>query len=294
MRKLTLIVDGHNLAYRCYYQPNLKRLRRPSDKKKSGVYDGFLKNIHKLCNKFQPNYLVIAFDPADGADNKRKDYAEYKANRIGKPKKSLIRQVFDVQLTLVHLGVRIICVKGVEADDVIWHLAQLVKETKHDGLIVTSDMDMLQCVTKRIRVYDDRMSVMWSRKAVKEQYHFSPEQIPVYKALKGDSTDNVAGVRGIGPKGALKLVQKYKYPQDIREHLLNKKQRKEFDASLKAVSLLHHIEIAKSARAVMTMQFQRNESRAKKVLKKYGCASILRTFNQWLTVLPHAKRKKSP
>lgn len=292
MRKLTLIIDGHNLAYRCYYQPNLRRLRRPSDKKKSGVYHGFLTGLHKLCNKFQPNHLVIAFDPKDGAENKRKDYAEYKANRIGKVKRSLIRQVFDLQLTLLHLGVRIITVKGIEADDVISHLAQLVKETKHDGLIITSDMDMLQCVTKRIRVYDDRMKMMWDRKAVKAKYQFRPEQIPVYKALKGDSTDNVAGVRGIGPKGALTLVKKYKYPQDIREHL-RKSQRKEFDASLKAVSLLHHIEIAKAARAVMTMQFQRNEARARKVLKKYGCASILRTFDQWLTVFPHDGQKKS-
>ncbi len=285
MKKLTLIIDGHNLAYRCYYQPNLKRLRRPSDKKKSGVYHGFLANLHQLCTQFQPDHLVVAFDPADGAENKRKDYAEYKANRIGKVKKSLIRQVVDLQLTLLHLGVRIICVKGVEADDVIWHLAQITKEIKHQGIIVSRDHDLLQCVTKHIRMYDGVKKEMWDRKAVKQRYHIRPERIPVYKALVGDTTDNIAGVRGIGPKGALKLVKKYKYPGTILEHL-RKKQRKEFEASLKAVSLLHHIEIAKSARAVMTVQFQRSTSRAKKVLKKYGCASILRTFDQWLEVFP--------
>lgn len=285
MRKLTLIIDGHNLAYRCYYQPNLKRLRRPSDNKKSGVYLGFLRGLHELCMKFQPDYLVVAFDPADGADNKRKDYAGYKGNRGARPKKSLIRQIFDVRLTLVHLGVRVICVQGIEADDVIYHLVQLVKEVKQDGIIVTADHDMLQCVTKRIKMWDARSKEMWTRKAVKQRYHISPERIPVYKAIVGDTTDNIAGVRGLGPKGALKLVKRFKYPQDIREHL-TKKQRKEFDASLKAVSLLHHIEIAKKARTVMAMQFKPNQKYAKRLLKEYDCQSIIKNFSQWSMAFP--------
>lgn len=207
-RKKIIVIDGNSLLYRAFYAlPNLTT----SDGRPTGAVYGLSMMLLRLLDEEKPDYCVVAFD-APGPTFRHEAYAEYKATRIKAPDE--LRQQAPLARRVCHaLGIPILEVPGVEADDIVGTVARRAEERGLDVLIVTGDLDALQLVTDRVHVLTTRRgiteTVRYDRAAVKERYGLEPWQIPHLKALAGDKSDNIPGVPGVGEKTAVKLLQAF-------------------------------------------------------------------------------------
>lgn len=273
---MIILIDGHNLAYRMYYQPGLKRLKR-ADGKTSGVFFGFLSNIQKIITKFRPERLFIVFDGRNSSLHKSKTLKGYKAGRK-KAKKSLYRQINDLQKLFTNLGIRVLVKEKTEADDILWHIA---KFNPFKSIIISADRDMLQCITDLVKVYDDKEKKMWDAKAVRKKYGVIPKQIGLFKALSGDKSDNVKGVFGIGRITAARIIRKRQTIKRISGKL-NRRQRAAFLEALKIVQLERNQNLEYFLARELKKPLHINKLEVKKLLKLYSCYSILKKFPEWL------------
>ena len=216
-----VLLDGHSLAYRAFYA-------LPTDlATKAGTVTnavfGFTSMLVKLLGDEQPEYLAVAFDAPARTFRYELD-PEYKANRKETPslfasQMPLIREVLDT------LQVPVLCVEGVEADDVIATLATLAAGDGLDVIVVTGDRDAFQLIEDpHIKVLYNRRGVsdyvLYDEAGIKERYlGVTALQYPQYAALRGDSSDNLPGVPGIGEKTAASLIVKYGDLDGVFEHL---------------------------------------------------------------------------
>ncbi|MFA7560107.1 MAG: DNA polymerase I [Sphaerochaeta sp.] len=220
-RKKSLIIDGYGLIYRSYYGFINNPMRSANGENISAVY-GFFATLLKLVREEKIDYLSVAMDTS-GPTFRHDLYDLYKANRDKAPE-DLHSQVPYITAILEALGIPVLEHSGWEADDII---ASLAKEATDDGIqtiMFTGDKDLLQLVN------DDVIALRPAKKGesfyrpmgkteVEEEFGITPEQIIDFLALVGDSSDNVPGVRGIGQKGATKLLGEYKTLEGIYEHL---------------------------------------------------------------------------
>ncbi len=219
MSKL-LLLDGHSLAYRAFYALPTD-LATSSGQVTNAVY-GFTSMLIKVVGDEHPDHLAVAFDTAAPTFRKEKD-ASYKAGRKETPdlfraQLPLIRQVLEA------LAVPILEVDGVEADDVIATLAERAAGDGTDVIVVTGDRDSYQLVRDpHIRVLYNKRGVsdyaLYDEAGILERTGVTPAQYPEYAALRGDPSDNLPGVPGIGEKTAAKLVSTYGTLEEIFEHL---------------------------------------------------------------------------
>lgn len=209
-----LLVDGNNLMYRSFFA--MPRLTR-SDGLPNGALHGFVATLRKILREEEPEYAAVAFD-ARGPTFRHEAYPEYKANRPEMPPE-LVQQVpFTRDLSQV-LGVTVVEIAGVEADDVIGSLARAGSGRGYRVLIVSGDKDLLQLV-------DDRVSVVLPADTTKRldpagveaKLKVPPGRVPDYLGLVGDSVDNIPGVPGIGPKTATALIASFGGIEDILAH----------------------------------------------------------------------------
>src|SRR4030067_2072652 len=284
--KTIILIDGSNLAYRLWHQPKLQKLIR-KDGKKSGVVYGFLINLQKLLIKFQPHDYIVVFDSITSSAERKLKNPNYKSNRPkSKGKKALFRQIRDIQTCLTSIGAKVAMPVDVEADDLLFHLANEIRiENEIEGnqiqaIIVSADHDLFQSIGSNVRVYDDQRNKMWSSVEVKERYGILPNQITLYKSLVGDKSDNIKGVIGIGPKIALTLIKRYKKYAKVHKHLTNK-QRKMFDSAYNVISVRLSAKIALDAIKLLRMYTEVDYKLAKKLLKDYSCTSLLVKFKHW-------------
>lgn len=277
-KKTILIIDGHNLAYRSFHQPARKHLRC-ADGRPSGVFYGFMTDMHRLIQQFKPIAVVVIFDTITGAKI-NKDYKGYKQNRKP-PKKALIRQIKDIRKALKYLSVKVIWKDGWEADDIIFGTNLFFRNFQNcRTVIVTADHDMLQCIDRWTTVWDDRFKKFWNRKTFKQHYGFAAWRLPIYKALAGDRNDGVRGTPGIGKKTAIKLIKKHKWEPRIIEQL-NGKQQEEFRFSMKAVRLRTSVSLQDYIHKQMELKRQWKLKKCLKLLNKYQCRSIINKFPKW-------------
>ncbi len=208
-RKKLMIIDGNALIHRAFHA--LPPLATKEGELVNAVY-GFTTILFRAMKDLRPSHVVVTFDVAGGTF-RHEQYAEYKAHRTKQPDE-LYAQIPMVK-DLVHtMGIPTVELKGFEADDVIGTISkQLDEEADIQSIIVTGDMDTLQLVDDNTRVYTMRKgisdTIMYDAKAVMERYGLEPNQMIDYKALRGDPSDNIPGVRGIGEKGALTLLKQY-------------------------------------------------------------------------------------
>ena len=232
MAKL-LLLDGHSLAYRAFYA--LPADLATKDGTVTNAVYGFTSMIVKVLADEQPDYVAVAFDtPGPTFRNAMDD--EYKAGRKETP------PVFSAQLPLIRevldaLQFPVLTVEGVEADDVIATLATQADQAGIDVIVVTGDRDTFQLV------HDPHVQVLYNKRGVSDYALYdeagivertggvTPEQYPDYAALRGDPSDNLPGVPGIGEKTAAKLITTYGTVEGILEHLddLPPKQRQNLD-----------------------------------------------------------------
>ncbi|HTP56705.1 MAG TPA: DNA polymerase I [Candidatus Paceibacterota bacterium] len=209
MRKLILI-DSNALVHRAFHA--LPPLTAPDGRMTNAVY-GFTSVLLKMLNDLKPDFIAATFDMA-GPTFRHEEYEEYKATRVKAPDE-LYAQIPLVKDILTAMGIPIFEHAGFEADDVIGTIAQQTQELPDlQTIIVTGDLDTLQLVHgKKVVVFTLRKgmtdTVTYDESGVHERYGMSPGQVPDFKGLKGDPSDNIPGVKGIGEKTAVSLIQEF-------------------------------------------------------------------------------------
>ena len=211
-----ILIDGHGLAYRAFYaMPDLEN----SQKEKVGAVYGFLNMLLKLIEEFNPEFLAVSFDK-ERPKERLALYEAYKANRQKTPE-ALSIQFSYIEELLDILGIPIIIETNYEADDCIGTVAFSAK--KQNVLIASGDKDLLQTVSHNVKiVYPQKGFAKFSiydEKAVIDEFGFKPEFIPDYKALAGDSSDNIPGAQGIGAVTAKKLISQHGNIENIFANL---------------------------------------------------------------------------
>ncbi len=210
MNRLVLI-DGNAILHRAYHA--LPPLTSPDGSLVNAVY-GFTSMLLKIWNDFHPTHLAIAFDRPEPTFRK-KMFVGYQAKRP-EMEEGLVSQIDKVRDLVSAFGVPTFDAAGFEADDVIGTITQKVKRTIDETIIVTGDRDLLQLVDnkKGVKVFMPTKGLsegkLFGEEEAKERLGVLPKQIPDFKALAGDSSDNYPGVAGIGPKTAVKLLETYK------------------------------------------------------------------------------------
>lgn len=213
-----VLIDGHAMLYRAFYAfPPTLTTR--SGTLVNAVY-GFTRILLNLIGELSPKYLAASFDI--GKTFRHQQYPEYKAHREKMPDE-LKAQEKIVYRVVSTLNIPVHTKDGFEADDVIGTLATRASQNKVESIIVTGDMDALQLVNQdTIKVYvpgrGQKPTQIFDSQAVRQKYHLLPHQIIDYKALAGDSSDNIPGVRGIGPKTATKLLQVFPDIESIYDY----------------------------------------------------------------------------
>ena len=200
-----LLIDGNSILNRAYFA--LPAMNDSEGRNTNAVY-GFINILLKVLSDYAPDKLVVAFDMR--GHNFRKDiYPEYKANRHGMPD-DLAAQMPVLHDLLAAMKVAVVEKGGVEADDII---GTICKDFDGDSYIVSGDRDMLQLVSDKTTVLLTKKGVteveVLNPETLKSTYNLTPSQIIEYKALRGDTSDNIPGVRGVGEKTALALLEKY-------------------------------------------------------------------------------------
>lgn len=219
MEKLILI-DGSGLIYRGFYAiPPF--FRSPAGVQTNAVF-GFTSILLTILANHKPDYLAVAFDKK-GPTFRHKAYTEYKATRIKAPQE-LYDQIPLVKEVVSAFGIPGFEVEGFEADDILAAIVALLgPKTDVHTLIASGDFDVFQIASDKVSILYPtkgfKEAEIFGAEEIKKRYGITPAQIPDYKGLAGDNSDNIPGVMGIGDKGATKLLQDYKTLENIYEHL---------------------------------------------------------------------------
>ena len=208
-----LLVDGTAYLFRAYYAlPAFTT----ADGRPTGALHGVVSMIQRLLREDPPDLLAFVMD-APGPTFRDEIYPEYKANRDVMPE-DLREQIEPVVNVVAAMGVPLLRVSGVEADDVIGTLAAQARDEGLDTLISTNDKDFAQLVGPRVRLVNWINNRVMDSAGVEEKFGVPPERIRDYLALAGDTSDNIPGVRGVGPKTAAKWLQAYGSLDGVKEN----------------------------------------------------------------------------
>ncbi|MCL5021169.1 MAG: DNA polymerase I, partial [Bacteroidetes bacterium] len=208
--KRFFILDGTALAYRAYFS----MISRPlinSKGQNTGAVFGFANYLMKILTDEKPDYLVAVFDTAEPTFRHKK-YPEYKATREKMPEE-MASQLDHIKKMLNAFGVPTVERPGFEADDVIGTLALLAAKENIDVFMVTGDKDFMQLISPKIKMYKPGKSStdveIVDEKGVEKKFGVKPDQVIDVLALTGDAVDNVPGIKGIGEKTAIPLIQQF-------------------------------------------------------------------------------------
>jgi DNA polymerase I len=219
-RPRLLLLDGHSLAYRAFFALPVENFSTTTGQPTNAVY-GFTAMLINVLRDEAPTHVAVTFDISKSTF-RTEAYADYKAGRSETPSDfkgqvSLVREVLDA------LRIPVVCAEGYEADDVIATLATQAAADGMDVLIVTGDRDAFQLVSDRVTVLYNARGVSDMRRmtpeAVQDKYGLSPEQYPEFAALRGDPSDNLPSVPGLGEKTATKLIQQYGDVGNLVDHV---------------------------------------------------------------------------
>jgi DNA polymerase-1 len=196
-KKTLLLVDGTALAYQSFFA--LQNLKSPEGRPTGAVY-GFYQAINQLREEYRPDYLAVALDRGE-PEERTKAFAEYKAARPPTPT-DLIEQFPLIEEVMTVLGIGVLAIEGVEADDVLGTLAIAARKEGVEVFIFSPDKDMLQIVDDHIKVIRRHGSNtrVYDRAGVEERYGCPPERFIDLLGLMGDKVDNIPGVPGVGDR----------------------------------------------------------------------------------------------
>jgi DNA polymerase I len=205
-----LLLDGHSLAYRAFFALPIENFSTTTGQPTNAVY-GFTAMLINVLRDEKPTHVAVAFDRGEPTF-RHEQWVEYKANRRETPEdfRSQLSLIFEV---LDALGIRRLSAPGYEADDLLATLATQAAAEKMDVLIVTGDRDVLQLVSDRVTVLMTRRGITemtrFTPETVREKYGLSPSQYPDFAAVRGDPSDNLPGIPGVGEKTATKWIAEF-------------------------------------------------------------------------------------
>jgi len=212
-----LLVDGYNMAFRAFYgMPELTR----ADGFPTGALHGWVKTMWRLQDQEKPDAMLVFFD-LGGSQDRLALHPEYKAQRkeTPEPLEKQIPVIKDLTRAMGLVGVEL---DGVESDDLVASQARALANAGHDVLIVSADKDFAQCVDERIKILlpppTANPKLGWrvlDAAGVVEKFGVAPALIAEYLALIGDTSDNIPGINGVGPKTAVKWFQEFKSLEGI-------------------------------------------------------------------------------
>ena len=214
-----ILVDGNNLLYRSYYATEYNgNLMKNSKGFPTNALFGFINMLNKIIDDEKPTHMMVAFDK--GKTFRHAKYASYKGTRGETPDElkmqfPLSRKICDV------LGITALEIDNYEADDIIGTFARKVEEDKEEALIVSSDKDLLQLITDKVKVklLKTHDYILMDKNEFKKTYGVEPINMIDLKALMGDASDNIPGVSGIGEKTAIKLLSEYQNLDNLYNHI---------------------------------------------------------------------------
>jgi len=202
--KPLILVDGSSYLYRAFHaMPSLSN----SKGFPTGAVYGVVNMLRRLLNEYDPTLIAVVFD-AKGKTFRDQIYEQYKANRPAMPD-DLVQQIKPIHDVIRALGIPLLCVEGVEADDVIGTLAKQAEQTGIDTLISTGDKDLAQLVNAHVTLINTMTDTVLNPEGVNGKFGIPPELIVDYLALVGDTVDNIPGVPQVGPKTAVKWLLEY-------------------------------------------------------------------------------------
>ena len=211
--KKIVLVDGSSYLYRAFHA--LPALTNSKGQPTGAIY-GILNMLRKLKNDYQPTHMAVIFDTK--SKTFREDlYPQYKAHRETMPDE-LVSQLVPIHSAIKALGIPLITVDGVEADDVIGTFAKQATENQQEVLISTGDKDFAQLVNRHITLINTMTNTVYDEIKVKEKFGVTPAQIIDYLSLIGDTSDNIPGIPMVGPKTAAKWLGIYGTIENLIEH----------------------------------------------------------------------------
>jgi DNA polymerase-1 len=208
-----ILVDGSSYLFRAFHaMPSLSN----SKGKPTGAVYGVVNMLRKLIKDYHPSHMAVIFD-AKGKTFRDDIFPEYKAHRPPMPGE-LSQQIPPLHEIIRAMGIPLLVIDGVEADDVIGTLAREATEQGIDTLVSTGDKDMAQLVNEHVTLVNTMTDTVMDTEGVKEKFGITPEQIIDYLALIGDSVDNIPGVPKVGPKTAVKWLSEYDSLDGVVKH----------------------------------------------------------------------------
>lgn len=215
-----IMIDGNNLLFRSFYATayNGNFMKNSKGFPTNGLF-GLANMVNKIITEEKPTYIVVAFDK--GKTFRHEKYDFYKQGRSETPEE-LIMQFPVAKEMLTAMGIKYYEIDNYEADDIIGTFAKYCDEDdNYDGLIVSSDKDLLQLISKHVemKLLKSKDYIRYNEKSFKEEWGIDPINIIDLKALMGDPSDNIPGVKGIGEKTALKLLHEYKTLDGVYENI---------------------------------------------------------------------------
>jgi DNA polymerase-1 len=233
-----ILVDGSSYLYRAYHAlPPLTT----SKNQPTGAIKGVVSMIKKILIDHPDSPLAVVFD-AKGKTFRHDMYSEYKANRPPMPE-DLVQQIDPIHRIISLMGIKLIMISGVEADDVIGTLAEQARQKKLNTVISTGDKDMTQLVCENVSVVNTMSGELLDEGGVLKKFGVGPELITDYLALIGDKSDNVPGVDKVGPKTAVKWLNEYQNIEGIKNNAesIGGKVGENLRASLETLDLAHEL-----------------------------------------------------
>ncbi|OGI26631.1 MAG: DNA polymerase I [Candidatus Moranbacteria bacterium RIFOXYB1_FULL_43_19] len=219
-KKKLILIDSNAIIHRAYHA--LPPLTTKKGELVNAVY-GFASVLLNVLNRFKPEYIAATFDLKEPTF-RHKEFKEYKATRVKAPD-DLYEQIPQVKKVVSAFNIPIVEKKGYEADDLIATFARKTEKLHPDVevIIVTGDLDTLQLVDDKVKVFALRKgmsdSILYGEKEIFERYGLKPNQMVDYKGLRGDPSDNLPGVKGVGEKTATELLKKYKTIEGVYKNL---------------------------------------------------------------------------
>ena len=224
MKKL-LLIDGNSIMNRAFYGIMGSKMLTTKDGKYTNAVYGFLAIMFKILEDIEPDYMAVSFDLR--AKTKRHElYSEYKANRHGMPNE-LAEQMPIIKEILNAMNIDIVEKEGFEGDDIIGTLAKYGEKNNLQVVILSGDRDTFQLASNKITIRIPRTKAGktetedYDRKKIIEEYGIEPKSLIEVKGLQGDTSDNIPGVPGVGPKTAISLIKKYKTIQGLYDAIDN-------------------------------------------------------------------------
>jgi len=287
MKKLILI-DANALVHRAFHA--LPPLTTRKGELTNAVY-GFSSVLIRVINELKPDYMAAAFDLA-APTFRHIEYEDYKAKRPKAPDE-LYAQIPRTKEVLNAFGIPVLEKQGFEADDIIGTMAKRYTHKEIDILIITGDLDTLQLIDKNIRVYTPKRglsdTVIYGEKEVENRYGLKVSQMIDYKALRGDPSDNIPGVKGIGEIGACALLKEFGTLENIYKNLDKIKSKNTVEKlktskqmaffSKRLVTIFKKVPI-KADLKQLDWQNHLNIDKVRKLFEELGFQTLLRRLSQ--------------